>query len=117
PGPNVTASTCVTTWPAGGGLPLASNLNLVRGQTSANQAVVALGSGGVVNLHNFSGSVDLVVDLAGYFAPPIPACTTGCVVGFGTDNFGRLGNAAVTATAQTPTRAFGVSGVTAVNGS
>lgn len=115
-GTNVTASTFVTTWPAGGGLPLASNLNLVPGQTSANQALVALGGGGVVNLHNFSGRVDLVVDLAGYFAPAIPACTTGCVYGLGVDTYGRLGNATSTDTSQTPTRAFGVSGVTAVSG-
>ncbi|HEY3609715.1 MAG TPA: hypothetical protein VGL06_19595, partial [Pseudonocardiaceae bacterium] len=115
-GTDVTAGTFVTTWPAGGGLPLASNLNLVPGQTSANQAVVTLGGGGVVNLHNFSGQVDLVVDLAGYFAPAIPACTTGCVYGFGVDSYGRLGNATSTDTAQTPTRAFGVSNVTAVSG-
>jgi alpha-tubulin suppressor-like RCC1 family protein len=114
-GTNVTAGTFVTTWPAGSGLPLASNLNLVPGQTSANQAAVALG-GGVVNLHNFSGRVDLVVDLAGYFAPSIPACTTGCVYGFGTDSYGRLGNATTSDTAQTPTRAFGLSGVIAVSG-
>jgi alpha-tubulin suppressor-like RCC1 family protein len=115
-GTNVTAGTFVTTWPAGGGLPLASNLNLVPGQTSANQAVVALGGGGV-NLRNLSGRVDLIVDLAGYFAPSIPACTTGCVYGIGTDSYGRLGNATTTDTSQTATRAFGVSYVTAVSGS
>ncbi len=50
-------------------VPTVSNLNLVRGQTVPNAVTVALGRDGSVRLRNNSGTVDLVVDLAGWYLP------------------------------------------------
>lgn len=64
-----TASTSyVTAYPAGSGRPLASNLNTRRGVDLANGAVVGLGTAGH-RLYNNSGSVQLLEDIQGYFAP------------------------------------------------
>ncbi len=48
--------------------PLVSNLNLDRGSTAADLAVVKLGSG-AVRIRNASGTVGVVVDAAGWFGP------------------------------------------------
>jgi hypothetical protein len=62
------AAGVVTVFPAGEALPLASNLNFVKGQTVPNLVTVKVGAGGAVVLRNASsGSSDLVADLAGYF--------------------------------------------------
>jgi hypothetical protein len=66
---NPTRSTFLTLWPAGGGRPLASNLNVTAGQSAANLAEVGLGTGGRVSVYNLTGSVDVVMDLEGYVAP------------------------------------------------
>jgi hypothetical protein len=57
--------TPVTTAP----LPSVSNLNLDRGSTRANLVTVAVGNVGRVRLHNSTGSVHVVADLAGWYAP------------------------------------------------
>jgi hypothetical protein len=44
---------------------VASNLNFVAGQTVPNRVLVR--AGGKVDLYNSNGSVDLVVDVGGYF--------------------------------------------------
>jgi hypothetical protein len=64
---NATASSYITVWPDGAPRPLASSLNFVAGQTVPNRVIVAVGAGGKVDLYNFAGSVDLVVDVGGYF--------------------------------------------------
>ena len=115
-GTNVTASTFVTAWPLGVQRPLASNLNLTTFRTAANLAVVALGTGRTVNLFNLNGNVDLVADLAGYFAPAVPACTTGCVVDFGVNDLGQFGNGMTNPSALTATPVYGLSDVTQVVG-
>lgn len=55
----------VTAWPATGARPLASNLNVVRGQTVANLTMIGLGGGGMA-LYTQS-SAHLLVDVAGWF--------------------------------------------------
>ncbi len=63
---NATAPGFVTAWPAGGGLPLASNLNVeAPGQTLANLVMVPLGAGQSVDLFTLT-TLDLVADLEGY---------------------------------------------------
>jgi len=62
-----TATSYVSVYPGGTALPGASNLNVVAGQTIANQVTVALGSGNRVTLYNYAGTIDLVVDLSGYY--------------------------------------------------
>jgi hypothetical protein len=64
---NPTASSYVTAWPEGAIRPLASNLNFVAGQTVPNRVIAKVGTGGKVDLYNFNGKVDLVVDVGGYF--------------------------------------------------
>jgi len=55
----------VTAWPCGAPPPLASNLNLVRGRTSPNAALVTVGERGRVCLLTERGA-HLLVDVAGY---------------------------------------------------
>ncbi len=59
----------LTVYPTGLPVPLASNLNWERGQTVANLAVVPVGSGYSITIHNAAGSAEVLVDLQGYFAP------------------------------------------------
>lgn len=62
-----TANSYVTVWPAGAPRPTASNLNVVAGQTVPNMVVVPVGANGQISLFNFAGTVDLVVDVLGWF--------------------------------------------------
>jgi hypothetical protein len=64
-----TVSTVVTVFPSGITRPTASNLNVPAGDTRANQVTVALGAGRKVSVHNHSGSVHLLADLAGHYGP------------------------------------------------
>lgn len=67
----------VTVYPAGGSLPLVSNLNLTgAGQTVANAAVVSLGDGGGLMLHA-QRATHLVVDVSGYFVAAPGGATEG----------------------------------------
>jgi hypothetical protein len=59
----------LTAWPAGFARPYASNLNFYAGQTVPNVVVAKVGSGGIVNLYNSAGLVDVVVDVAGWYGP------------------------------------------------
>jgi len=67
-GTNPTAWTFVTAWPHGTARPWTSNLNLITaGQTSPNLVVLAVGADRGVDLYNYAGGVDLIVDLVGYY--------------------------------------------------
>ncbi|OLF17011.1 RCC1 domain-containing protein [Actinophytocola xanthii] len=113
-GTNVTASTYLTAYPTGATQPNASNLNLVRGQTSANLVTVALGTGRGVDIYNLAGNVDFLMDLAGYFAPPPAACTVDCVHSWGDNEYGLLGVGTTGGASDAPGRVDGLSGVTQV---
>ena len=71
-----TAASYLTVWPYGSGLPTASNLNFVPGQTVPNMVTVGIGVGGGVSLFNFAGSVEVIVDVTGWydsgFHPVVP---------------------------------------------
>ena len=63
-----TAANYVTAYPSDlAAVPLASNLNLVRGQVRPNLVMVQLGADGNVKLFNNTGQVNLVADLVGLF--------------------------------------------------
>ncbi|MDQ1627677.1 MAG: hypothetical protein QOI54_1421 [Actinomycetota bacterium] len=64
---DASASTYLTAWPAGVPRPTASDLNVLRGRTTANLVVVAIGRKGRVNLYNRSGSTHLVGDVVGFY--------------------------------------------------
>lgn len=72
---NVTAiqgsvGTFLTVYPAGSRLPTASNLNVNAGSIQANLVVAPLGTGGRVSIHNSQGTIDVTVDVQGYFGAP-----------------------------------------------
>jgi hypothetical protein len=64
---NPTAPSYLTVWPDGNSRPLASDLNFVGGLTVANLVIVQLGGGNKVDIYNAYGSVDVVVDLVGWY--------------------------------------------------
>ncbi|WP_411283628.1 Ig-like domain-containing protein [Lapillicoccus sp.] len=74
---NPTADSYLSVYPGGSGQPNASNLNYVAGQTIPNMVVVPLGPGNTVTLFNAAGTVHLIADLVGYYAPGTGAGFTG----------------------------------------
>ena len=67
-----TRSTYIQVYPkpsAVGAPPVVSNLNVLPGQAVANLVTVGIGSGGDVRFRNAVGNVDVIADVAGYFAP------------------------------------------------
>jgi hypothetical protein len=62
----------VTVFPCGQNVPNASNLNYAAGQTIANLVTVKLGQDGSVCFYT-SGSAHLIVDLAAWYQPSLPA--------------------------------------------
>ena len=66
----VTSGTDVRAYPkpaSAGAPPTVSNLNLTKGATRANLAIVKPGDDGRVRLRNEGGFLHLIGDLAGYF--------------------------------------------------
>jgi len=47
--------------------PTFSNLNASAGEVVANRAIVAVGTGGVIEVYNHAGSADVDIDVDGYF--------------------------------------------------
>ena len=65
---NPTGPSFVTVWPSGDARPIASNLNFVAGQEVPNMVIAKVGQDGRVAVYNDRGSVDIVVDVIGWFA-------------------------------------------------
>lgn len=61
------ADTYLTAWPTGSTKPPTSSLNLDRGATVANLAVVGVGANGRISIGNGPGRVDAIVDVLGWF--------------------------------------------------
>jgi hypothetical protein len=68
---NGTAGSLLTVYPAGTPQPKASNLNFAAGTVTPNLVTVTIGSGGAVNIYNSLGTVNVLADVEGYFAPPV----------------------------------------------
>ncbi|MHB8263443.1 MAG: IPT/TIG domain-containing protein, partial [Acidimicrobiales bacterium] len=64
---DTTASGYLTVYPGGVPRPMASNLNWKPGATLANMVVARIGASGTVDIYNYSGSTDVVVDVEGYY--------------------------------------------------
>lgn len=45
---------------------LASNINFIPGQTVANMAIIPLGADGHIDVYNYAGNTDVVIDVLGY---------------------------------------------------
>ena len=68
--------------PAGSQFASTSNLNFRAGETVANRVLVGVGAGGKVSIQNGAGSVQVVVDVVGWFSDAsAPASTSGRYVG------------------------------------
>ena len=63
---NATQATYLTLWPSDQPRPLSSNLNVVVG-TVPNMVTVGVGADGRVALFNLAGTVDVIVDVAGWY--------------------------------------------------
>jgi len=61
------ASSYVTLFPEGTTQPVVSNLDFTAGETLANLATVPLGSQGGLTVYNYVGTVNVVVDVEGYY--------------------------------------------------
>ena len=65
---NPNTDSFITVYPAGAPRPTASNLNTAPGRTLPNMVIVPLGSNGQISLFNNAGTVDIAVDVLGWFA-------------------------------------------------
>jgi hypothetical protein len=67
---NGTIGSFLTVWPSDQPQPLASSLNWVTGQPpTPNQVTSDLSATGQLSFFNNAGTVDIIVDLVGYFTP------------------------------------------------
>jgi hypothetical protein len=72
-----TAATYVTVYSSDlGSAPNASDLNAPAGHTTTNLVVVQVGADGRINLFNDAGSVNLIVDVLGYYSLTGPSAPT-----------------------------------------
>ena len=58
-----TSDTWLTVFPHGHPMPETSNLNVTEGFVTANMVVATVGDGGLVDVYNFAGSVELIADV------------------------------------------------------
>jgi hypothetical protein len=58
----------LTVWPTGSSIPTASVINFNANQTIANRVAVELGSSNEISIYNPFGTVDIIVDVNGWFA-------------------------------------------------
>lgn len=64
---DTTAGGWLTVFPAESARPLASSINFAPGQTVANKVFAQLGPGGYVDIYNFVGRSQVIVDVEGWF--------------------------------------------------
>jgi hypothetical protein len=74
---NPTAGSYLSVYPGGTARPTASNLNYRADQTIANMVLVSVGTGNTVTFYNAVGTVNVIADLVGYYAPGTGAGFTG----------------------------------------
>lgn len=67
---NGTAPSFLTVYPSGAVRPLTANLNWVGGQPpTPNGLSAAIGADGKISFYNLAGTIDLAVDVMGYYTP------------------------------------------------
>lgn len=76
----------LTVWPSNVNWPGTSNLNWSANQTVSNLVVVKLAPDGTVNLFNFAGTAEVVIDVSGWYA----ASDGGAGSGFNAINASRI---------------------------
>ena len=65
---NTFGSSFLTLYPNGTGRPIASDLNWTSGQVVPNLVIASVGAGGSIEVFNFQGSTDVIVDVLGYYS-------------------------------------------------
>ncbi len=73
---NPNAAGYLTLFPAGG-WPRTSSVNFATGQTVPNRVIVGVGANGQVSIFNGGASVDVVVDVSGWFTDASDPAATG----------------------------------------
>jgi hypothetical protein len=66
---DTTAASYFKVYPAGGATPPTSDVNWMAGQIVPNLTVATLGTTGAIDVYNYVGSANLVIDAFGYFSP------------------------------------------------
>ncbi len=66
-----TQQSFLTVFPKGAAMPIASSLNVAPGEVRSGQVIATVGVGGQVDIYNFAGDVDLIIDIVGYFGPGV----------------------------------------------
>ncbi len=74
---NASATSYLTAYSGTGARPPTANLNFVRGQTVTTRAIVPVGADGSINIYDYAGTADVIVDLAGSFGDSTTSSTTG----------------------------------------
>jgi hypothetical protein len=64
---NPTASSFIDAYPTGATAPGTANQNFLAGETLSSQVIAGVGTGGQVTIGNHAGTVDIVVDVSGYY--------------------------------------------------
>jgi hypothetical protein len=86
---NVGSGGDLRVFPAGGAVPLVSTLNYNANTPNiANAAVTPLGTGGAITVLPDATTIDLIIDVNGYYTPEAPVVTIGTI-------FNYTGNATV----------------------
>src|SRR5262245_49948342 len=68
---NASVANYLTVYPAGAPRPLASSINFVKGGPTDNLATVALSVTGQMAIYSSAATVDVVVDVEGYYGPSV----------------------------------------------
>ena len=75
---NNTGAGYLTLWPHGAASkPVVSNLDWAPGSTTVNRVVVTVGTLNSIDIYNFSGNADVIIDVGGWFSGPTASGTTG----------------------------------------
>ena len=77
----------LTVYPAGSSQPTASNLSFSAGEQISNRLIAQVGTGGQVEMYNYTGTTNLLVDVNGYYT--------------GTESFQVAGQGGIPAEAET----------------
>src|SRR3954468_20524878 len=73
---DATLKSFLTVWPTGQTRPNTSANNAEPGLVSANSAIFQLGTGGKLSVFNQQGTVNVIIDVTGYFVPSGATGTT-----------------------------------------
>jgi len=74
---DATAPSYLTVYPTGGAPAQTSSVNFTAGQTVPNRVIVGVGTSGQISIYNAAGSVDVVVDVSGWFTDASNSSATG----------------------------------------